>query len=105
MKWKRVITRDANILLKSLVIKGISVGPTYALPEWHGFQNHFWTWYQGETGVNYLTEELKQFTDCFIKKAFEDPAIPQHYILMSKDICITGAEKAKQLSHSVHAQD
>lgn len=101
MKWKRLLTRDANILLKSLVIKGVSVGPKYVFPEWHGFKNQYWSWHHGETGVHYRYDELEQFSTSFLQYALAHQDTAENYLVLSKKICNDAAQKTKQLSQQV----
>ncbi len=95
MKWKKILTRNATILDRSLLIEGIGEG-CYVLPQWKGFQNQYWSWEKGETYIHYLTTELKQFSEILQAAAKKDKKFADHYQQSSKKIC----EQAVQLTQA-----
>ncbi len=101
-KWKKMLTKDANILLKSLVIQGVAYGygPRFVLPEWPGFKNHLWVWQNGEAGINYLDSELHEFKDVIRAKALSDKAFVTRYRAESKIHCDNGVAAITLLANN-----
>ena len=103
MKWKRLLTRDANVLLKYLVIEGIRKGPSFILPEWKGVHNQLWTWEKGETGIHYLYSELNEFSEIVKRKSLEDKGFAEQYKKLSKNICDDVVNNIKVISKKVES--
>jgi phosphohistidine swiveling domain-containing protein len=97
--WKKMLTKDANILLKSLVIQGVTHGPQFVLPEWPGFRKHLWIWQNGEAGINYLESDLHEFKDVIRAKALSDSNFVARYRSESKMRCNKGVATITLLSH------
>ena len=87
MKWKRLLARDANILTKYLVLRGIELGPKYILSGWKGMKNQFWSWKDGETGIHFLVTELKKYADFVVKASKAGKNFASDYETQSFDIC------------------
>lgn len=103
MKWTLLLTRDASILLKYLVIKGIRKGPRFVLPEWGGVHNQLWTWDKNGTGIHYLYTELHRFSEVVKKKSLEDSQFVKQYKKLSKDICDEVVNNIKIISQKVNS--
>ena len=100
MSWKRVITRKANVLLKYLILSGMEEG-CFVLPDWKGFKNQLWAWNNGETGIYYLEDELREFADFISNRA--TPELVHTYKVNGKVICDSGVTIIKSAASQVHS--
>jgi phosphoenolpyruvate synthase/pyruvate phosphate dikinase len=101
-KWKRLLARHANILSKYLVLKGIEIGPKYVLPQWEGMHNQFWSWENGDTGIHFLYDELKHFSDVVSLKALIHKKFVVSYRVESKRMCDSVVANISNLSQGNH---
>ncbi len=100
-KWKRHLTRDANILCKYLIMRGLSYGPRYVFTNWTGMHSQLWTWKKEETGIHFLFSEMEYYNDFLEKAALDDPSLIKKYRDQSENICDDVVKKIKETSQSV----
>ena len=98
-----MLTKDGNILLKSLVIEGAAKGPQFVLPEWAGFKNHLWIFKNDEVGIHYLYSELEEFSKAVRDKALLDTTFAEQYRTVSKNMIDNGVAKTRELARKVHS--
>ena len=103
-KWERHLTRDANILSKYLIVKGIEKGPVFVLPKWPGIKNQFWSWRDGETGIHFLPRDLEYFSDFLVQYAIDNPRFPEKYRRRCKEICDNVVSRITLLSKRTNAR-
>lgn len=100
-KWKTMLTKDANILLKSLVIEGTIIGPKFVLPKWNGFNNHLWIFKNDEAGIHYLCDELEKFSKVVRNQALTNATFPARYREESKRIIDNSVAEIAILSKQI----
>src|SRR3989338_9055462 len=103
-KWKRHLTRDANILCKYLIMRCISLGPRFVFTDWDGMHNQLWTWKNGETGIHFLSDEMERFNTFLEKTVIGTPAIATKYRAECKTICDDVASSIHNLSQDVSSE-
>lgn len=101
MKWKRHLTREANILSKYCIMQGIARGPQFIFSDWTGIHNQFWTWKSGETGIHFLSEEMQQYSDFVEQAVLQNPGLVSRYRNQCKKICDEVVEHIRALSQQV----
>ena len=102
-KWKRHLTREANILSKYCIMQGIARGPQFIFSRWTGMHNQLWTWKNGETGIHFLTEEMQQYSDFIEQTILQNPELILRYRNQCKNICDEVVERIRKLSQQVTA--
>jgi len=100
-KWKRHLTRDANILCKYLIMSGLSYGPRYIFSDWTGMHSQLWTWKNKETGIHFLFSEMEYFNDFLEKTVLDDFSLIKKYRDQSRDICDDVVIKIQKSSQSI----
>ena len=100
MKWKKILTRNASILDRSLLMEGIGE-KCIVLPKWKGFQNQYWSWENGETFIHYLQTELEEFSVLLRNSARQESNFGERYKESSKKICEEAVKRTQEAAKKV----
>lgn len=103
-KWTLHINWDANILLKSLNLRGLSVGPKFILPKWSGMKNQLWAWNSNKAGVYFLHQEMERFHNLLESVSLGDSSFPRRYKKMCRLICDETVKNIKKISNQASGE-